>query len=98
MTLDNKDLNLLRLKGIKISTTDGKEYSSENGEVKQLKEIIKRLDKLIAREDSSPTIEVKPADVVVNNPPANKPIKKWKFTLTRNSEGQLTTIVATAID
>jgi hypothetical protein len=66
-------------------------------EVDYLREIAKQLSALANRPPPKPE-KVDPPKITVNTPEPSEPIRKWKFDLSRNADGCLKQIIATAID
>ncbi len=108
MILDQKQIQQLAKKGVKVTTSDGQPISVKTprkaeSELDYLRAIAGLLDRLASRPDPQfpvirpPDVIVKPADVIVTST-EHEPIRKWHFQLTKDWQGRTTEIVATAME
>lgn len=100
MIIDEKEIALLRKDGIKVLTADGKQLVPKKpgkSELDHLKEISQLLNAVLSKPESKagepPKVTVN-SPVTVNTP---EPARKWKFTISRDADGRMKEIVATAI-
>lgn len=107
MIYDDQQIAKLRKAGVKVVSADGKPLTPEQrdkAELDYLRLILQALEAILQKpapaqvKSEPPQITVKPPEVTVNQPPAPDPIKEWRFTLNRNSSGQLTEIIASAVE
>lgn len=107
MIFDDKDIERLRRNGIKVISADGKPLGQQaraKEEPNYLQQIVGLLGKILEKPEPKwekvepPQITVKAPDVTVKTAPPPEPFSKWRFELKRNSYGDLTEIIATAIE
>jgi len=101
MIIDDKDIAQLRKSGIKVVGANGKPILSKppgKSELEHLRDISSLLNEVLNKpqpQNSEPPKVTVNSPVSVNTP---EPIRKWKFALSRDAEGRLKEIVATAIE
>ena len=100
MIIDDKEIAQLRKDGIKVLTSDGKQLVPKKpgkSELDHLREISQLLNTVLSKPESKsgepPKVTVN-SPVTVNTP---EPVRKWKFTISRDGDGRMKEIVATAI-
>jgi len=100
MIIDDKEMARLRKGGIKVMTADGKPLVPKTpgkSELDHLKEISQVLNSILSKPEAKagepPKVTVNTPAVTVNTP---EPIRKWKFTMSRYTEGRMKEIIATA--
>jgi hypothetical protein len=100
MIIDDKDIARLRRDGIKVMTSDGKPLVPKKpsmSELDHLKEISQVLNSILSKSEPK---SGDPPKVTVNSPvTVNTPdhIRKWKFAISRDTEGRMKEIIATAV-
>jgi hypothetical protein len=105
MTFDDEDLKMFRKNGVKIdgSKSAPMRVSLNSAEPEAMLRIAKALEALSKKQSESPVVNVAAPNVTVQPPEVNmhhdsgKPILKWKFTIERGVHGQMSEIIATAI-
>ncbi len=110
MIIDDKEIEQLARKGVKITDSSGQPIKpkypvTKPDESYYLRIIAGLLERILAKPDPKfpsiqpPDVIVKPPEVTVNSPVSMpQPIRQWKFTLTKDWAGRTTQIVATAMD
>ncbi len=111
MILDDKEIEQLTRKGVKITDSSGQPIKpkypvTKPDESYYLRIIAGLLERILAKPDPQfpsirqPDVIVNPPEVTVNAPsvPVQKQIRQWKFVLTKDWAGRTTQIVATAVD
>lgn len=99
MIIDDKEMARLRKGGIKVMTADGRPLVPKTpgkSELDHLKEISQLLNSILSKPESKPG---EPPKVTVNSPitvNTPEPIRKWKFAISRDEEGRMKEIIATA--
>ena len=99
MIIDDKEMARLRKGGIKVMTADGKPLVPKTpgkSELDHLKDISRVLNSILEKPESNPS---EPPKVTVNSPVTVNtpdPIRKWKFTISRDTDGRMKEIIATA--
>ena len=100
MIIDDKEIAKLRKDGIKVMTADGKPLVAKKpgkSELEHLRDISQVLNSILAKPEPKvgdpPKVTVN-SPVTVNTP---EPPRKWKFVISRDSEGCMKEIIATAI-
>lgn len=99
MIIDDKEIARLRRDGIKVMTSDGKPLVTKKpgkSELDHLKEISQVLSSILSKPESK---SGEPPKVTVNSPVTVNtpdPIRKWKFSISRDAEGRMKEIIATA--
>jgi hypothetical protein len=100
MIIDDKDIARLRKDGIKVTTADGKQLVPKapgKSELEHLRDISRALNQILdkpeAKQGEAPKVTVNTPAVTVNTP---EPIRKWKFAISRDTEGRMKEIIATA--
>lgn len=99
MIIDDKEIAKLRKDGIQVLTADGKPLVQKKpgkSELDHLKDISQALNLIVSKPEPKagdpPKVTVN-SPVTVNTP---DPIRKWKFTISRDGEGRMKEIIATA--
>ena len=99
MIIDTEEIARLRKSGIKVTTADGKQLVPKTpgkSELDHLRDIKHVLDSILSKPESK---QGEPPKVTVNSPVTVNtpdPIRKWKFTISRDAEGRMKEIIATA--
>jgi len=99
MIIDDKEIAQLRKDGIKVLTADGKQLVPKKpgkSELDHLKDISQVLNSILSKPEPKagepPKVTVN-SPVTVNTP---EPVRKWKFTISRDEDGRMKEIIATA--
>jgi len=100
MIIDDKEIAKLRRDGIKVTTSDGKplvQKTPGKSELDHLRDISRVLTSILEKPDAKsgepPKVTVN-SPVTVNTP---EPVRKWKFSISRDEEGRMKEIIATAV-
>ena len=100
MIIDDKEMARLRKGGIKVMTADGKPLVPKTpgkSELDHLREISQVLNSILSKPESKP---VEPPKVTVNSPVTVNtpgPVRKWRFSVSRDGDGRMKEIIATAV-
>ncbi len=106
MTLTENDIRRMRASGIRVTGPDGKPFVGKINGQSEL-EYLRQLSSVLAaalekqamasnqEKSEPPKVTVNTPEVTVNPP---IPIMKWRFSLSRDSDGRLKEIVATGIE
>jgi hypothetical protein len=101
MIFDDKEIARLRKGGIKVLAADGSALvpkATGKSEIEHLKDISRVLNQILDRPEpkagEAPKVTVNTPAVTVSTP---APIRKWRFSLSRDGDGRLKEIIATAM-
>lgn len=103
MIFDNEDIDRMRKAGIKVVGADGKPIiikTPGKSDMQHLMDISRLLEDILSKSDARfekmemPKVTVNTAPVTVNTP---EPAAKWRFVISRDAEGRMKEIVATAV-